>query len=244
MNANGKYLIEQHTIQTAPSIQVLSLTHQTQRERRANRNTNLNALVVGNPIMPKLESGTLSSLPGAEQEARAVAALLKTAPLIGRDATKTEVTKRLSQARIVHLATHGLLDRVNGDFPGAIALAPSKPNQINDGLLTTNEIFDLKLNAELVVLSACDTAQGDITGDGVVGLSRSFIAAGVPSVMVSLWKVGDESTEFLMRSFYQNVQKGSDRASALRNAMLTSLQHPQYQHPYDWAAFTLIGEVK
>jgi CHAT domain-containing protein len=90
-----------------------------------------------------------------------------------------------------------------------------------------------------VVLSACDTGRGRITGDGVVGLSRSLIQAGVPSLVVSLWKVPDESTAYLMQQFYQNLQNSPDKAQALRQAMLDTMQ--QYPQPIDWAAFTLIG---
>lgn len=99
----------------------------------------------------------------------------------------------------------------------------------------------------LHVLSACDTGRGTITGDGVIGLLRtdrsaklSLISAGVPSVIVSLWSVPDDSTSLLMTEFYKNLQQKQDKAAALRNAMLTTMkQHPQ---PKDWAAFTLIGE--
>jgi CHAT domain-containing protein len=99
----------------------------------------------------------------------------------------------------------------------------------------------MKLNAELVVLSACDTGRGTITGDGVIGLSRSLITAGVPSVIVSLWSVNDNSTAFLMSEFYRHLQQNPDKALALRQAMLATKQ--KYNHPFDWAAFTLIGEV-
>ena len=111
-----------------------------------------------------------------------------------------------------------------------------------NGLLTAEEILDLKLNAELVVLSACDTGRGRITGDGVIGLSRALISAGVPSVIVSLWAIPDAPTASLMTHFYQNLQKYPDKAQALRQAMLTTLkQHP---NPKNWASFTLIGEAE
>ncbi len=112
----------------------------------------------------------------------------------------------MAQAQIIHLATHGLLQygdpQASGirDIPGAIALAPSAAS---DGLLTSAEILTMKLNAELVVLSACATGRGDITGDGVVGLSRALITAGVPSIIVSLWLVPDAPTSELMREFYR-----------------------------------------
>ncbi len=234
---NGKYLIEKHTILTSPSIQVLNLT------RKQRNNTGTENLIVGNPQMPKIPPKIgeppqqLPPLPGAETEAKAIASLLNTKPLIGSEATETEVVKRLPQARIIHLATHGIFNDVQGLNSG-IALTPSDRD---DGLLTAGEIFDLKLNADLVVLSACDTGRGKITGDGVVGLSRSFISAGVPSVLVSLWSVPDAPTASLMTEFYQNLSKNPDKATALRQAMLTTMkQHPA---PKDWAAFTLIGEA-
>ena len=121
-------------------------------------------------------------------------------------------------------------------------MAPSGNGELNDGLLTADEILDMKLNAELVVLSACDTGRGRITGDGVIGLSRSLITAGVPSIVVSLWKVPDDSTAFLMTEFYKNLQKFPDKSQALRQAMLTTKQN--YPDPLNWAAFTLIGEAE
>jgi CHAT domain-containing protein len=185
----------------------------------------------------------LSSLPGAQQEATEIAQLLNTKALIGKQATKAAILPKLPNARIIHLATHGLLDDLKGlGVPGAIALAPDGTGELNDGLLTASEILDLNLNAELVVLSACDTGRGRITGDGVIGLSRSLITAGVPSVIVSLWSVPDAPTASLMTEFYQNLQKNPNKAQALRQAMLTTMkQHP---NPIDWAAFTLIGEAQ
>jgi CHAT domain-containing protein/Tfp pilus assembly protein PilF len=240
MDANGKTLIERHTILTAPSIATLKLTAE---KRNAKKNTNQSALVVGNPTMPKMESGALTALPGSEAEAKAIAPILKTQALIGAAATKSAVMKQMPQAGIIHLATHGLLDTIAGEVPGAIALAPDRPNQLNDGLLSASEIFDLKLNAHLAVLSACSTGKGDITGDGVIGLSRSLIAAGVPSIVVSLWDVDDKSTSFFMQAFYRNLQT-MDKAQALRQAMLSTMRQKNYQSPYHWAAFTLIGEAE
>ena len=144
----------------------------------------------------------------------------------------------MANARIIHLATHGILDEIWG-LGSAIALAPSTKD---NGLLTADEILTMNLNAELVVLSACNTGQGRITGDGVIGLSRSLISAGVPSVIVSLWAVPDAPTASLMQEFYQNIQNNPDKAQALRQAMLTTMaKHP---YPRDWAAFTLIGEAE
>jgi CHAT domain-containing protein/Tfp pilus assembly protein PilF len=241
---NGKYLIEKHTILTAPAIQVLDLT---QKQRAKVQQANAKGLViVGNPTMPTViekigdPPKQLLSLPAAETEAIAIAKLLNTKPLTGEYATKKTVLSELPQAKIIHLATHGLLDDFQSlEIPGAIALAPSDND---NGLLTASEILDLKLNAELVVLSACDTGRGRITGDGVIGLSRSLITAGVPSVVVSLWSVPDAPTAELMTEFYRNWQeKKLDKAQALRQAILTTMKN--HSNPKDWAAFTLIGEA-
>lgn len=109
-------------------------------------------------------------------------------------------------------------------------------------MLTSSEIINLNLNADLVVLAACDTGRGRISGDGIIGLSRSLITAGAKSVLVSLWMVDDKSTEFLMKEFYQNLQKNPDKALALRLAMLETKK--KFPHPADWSAFTLIGEAE
>jgi len=165
--------------------------------------------------------------------------------MIGAAATETQIMQKLPQATLVHLATHGLLEYGTEPLlqglgvPGAIALAPTGDN---DGLLTANEILKLRLQAELIVLSACDTGQGRITGDGVIGLSRAFISAGVPSLVVSLWAVPDAPTAALMTQFYRSLQQNPDRAIALRLAMQATLK--DYPNPLDWAAFTLIGEAK
>ncbi|NEP62493.1 MAG: tetratricopeptide repeat protein, partial [Symploca sp. SIO2G7] len=243
-DASGEYLIEKHTILTAPAIQVLELT----REQK-NKGAGGDMLIVGNPTMPSVvtkvgeDPQQLSNLPGAEQEAVAIAKLFNTQAITGNQATKSAILPKLSNAGIIHLATHGLLDDFRGlGIPGAIALAPDGTGKLNDGLLTAGEIFDLDLNAELVVLSACDTGRGRITGDGVIGLSRSLITAGVPSIIVSLWSVPDAPTADLMSEFYRNFQQTGNKAQALRQAMLTTMKtHP---NPQDWAAFTLIGEAE
>jgi CHAT domain-containing protein len=235
---DSKYLIEKHTILTAPAIQVLELTHQQRQKVRGK-----DVLVMGNPIMPKVGKGKnsvqLKPLEGAEKETLAIAKFFKTKAITGKDATKAALKQKLSSARIIHLATHGLLADTDKSIPTAIALAPTKND---DGLLTPAEIVDLSINAELVVLSACDTGRGAITGDGVIGLSRSLITAGAPSVIVSLWSVPDAPTAELMTEFYQQWQQNPDKAVALRNAMLKTMK--KSPAPVNWAAFTLIGESK
>ncbi|OLP19256.1 hypothetical protein BST81_05705 [Leptolyngbya sp. 'hensonii'] len=239
----GTYLIQRHTLIIAPSIQVLTLTEQLRRNQAQSFQGDV--LIVGNPTMPKVvltpntAAQQLTQLPGAEKEAIAIGKLLQTPPLLGAQATKKAVLQRLSQARIIHLATHGLLyETTASGIPGVIALASQGQDS---GLLTADEIFDLKLQAELVVLSACDTGGGIITGEGVIGLSRSLLAAGVPTVVVSLWKVPDGPTAELMTRFYRNLQTQPDKAQALRQAMLATMK--DYPDPKAWAGFILIGEA-
>ncbi|MEO1125177.1 MAG: CHAT domain-containing protein [Cyanobacteria bacterium J06635_15] len=256
---DGSYLVEQHTILTSPSIQVLALTEQSRQRSLAARS---NPLVVGNPTYTEVQLGPQETLiptplPGAEQEAIAIADLLNTQPLIGDQATKGAILQRFGDASLLHLATHGFLEGITlSDLPGAIAVAQSGEGLTpyieipgtntaialsDNGLISTRDILSFRLQAELVVLSACNTGGGELTGDGVTGLSRAFIAAGVPSIIVSLWSVPDAPTGELMEVFYQEWLDHGDKAQALRAAMLATLE--KYPDPVNWAAFTLIGEA-
>ncbi|WP_293121529.1 CHAT domain-containing tetratricopeptide repeat protein [Moorena sp. SIO4G3] len=253
LDDQGKYLIENHTILTAPSIQSLWFTrkhwHRVQHSRGK-------PLIVGNPTMPTIKIGLeqkpLTPLKGAETEALTIAQLLNTKAMIGLEATEPTIVRKMAKASVIHFATHGLLDDVNSiDYPGAIALAPEEPD--HDGFLTSREILITDqhrkpplLKAKLVVLSACDTGRGEIKGEGVIGLSRSLIAAGVPSLVVSLWKIPDHDTVKLMREFYTNIYTHKmDKAKAMREAMLSMLNDPDGNpDPSAWAAFTVIGEAR
>ncbi len=233
IDRQGKYLIETHTILTAPSIQVLDLTHQ---RRRQIQGLTQDVLIVGNPTRQQPE--LLPSLPGAQQEAIAIAQIFNTQPLLGSNATKAAVLQKMPNSRIIHLATHTFINEIQG-LESGLALTSSEND---NGILTAAEILDLRLNAELVVLSGDNTGLGQIAGDGVIGLSRSFMAAGVPSVIVSLWTVPDVPTAELMIEFYRFWQQKPDKAQALRQSMIKTMK--KYPHPRDWAGFTLIGEAE
>ncbi|MEG4227568.1 CHAT domain-containing protein [Microcoleus sp. N9_B2] len=239
-SANNRYLIEDHTILTAPSIQVLEQTSQHQENIKGLRQA---ALIVGDPtIAAKFQKNPykLRQISRAKEAAEAIAAILGTAAISGKNATKAAILDQMLNTRIVHLSAHGLLDDFQGSgIPGTIILAASGDD---DGALNAAEILKLKLNSELVVLSACSTGRGTITGDGVNGLSRCFILAGVPSIIVSLWNMGVISAKLLMIEFYQNLARGDNRAAALRYAMLTTKE--RFPSPIAWAAFTLIGETE
>jgi CHAT domain-containing protein/lipoprotein NlpI len=229
LDERDRFLVDRYAISVTPSLQVLDTVS---RQRPAVIGP---ALVVGNPSpMPNL----LDPLPASETEATAIAALLNTTPLLNRQATETAVKQQLATARILHLATHGVLETDDRGVENAwLAFGPDGQN---DGKLDLSEVFDSNLSAELAVLSACDTNRGDTAGEGVIGLGRAFLKAGTPTVVASLWKVPDQQTASLMEAFYEELLAGRDRADALRLAQLKVRE--QYPNPRYWAAFVLIGE--
>ena len=153
-------------------------------------------------------------------------------------------SSNLSEYKIIHFATHGLANSDHPELSGIIlSLIDEKGNALN-GFLRLTDIFNLKLAADLVVLSACQTGLGqNIQGEGMVGLTRGFMYAGAKRVVVSLWSVDDVGTAALMSSFYQGMlQKGLTPAAALRAAQLEMWKQEKWKSPYYWAAFTLQGE--
>jgi CHAT domain-containing protein len=139
---------------------------------------------------------------------------------------------------LLHFATHGIsFDAL--PLESFVALAPGHGE---DGQLSAAEILEMKFAADLAVLSGCETGLGKISGDGVEGLARSFMASGVPSLLVSLWSVDDEPTRVLMLAFYDHLQRGMDKAEALRQAQLKIMRTPKWKSPKYWAAFVLYGE--
>jgi CHAT domain-containing protein/tetratricopeptide (TPR) repeat protein len=150
----------------------------------------------------------------------------------------------LSQYQIVHFATHGILNSQNPELSGVVLSLVDQKGTPQNGFLRLNDIFNLNLPAELVVLSACETGLGkEIKGEGLVGLTRGFMYAGSPRVLVSLWSVADEGTSELMSRFYKKMlQDNLKPAAALRAAQIEMLQDATWKSPYYWAAFTLQGE--
>ncbi|WP_081594674.1 CHAT domain-containing protein [Allocoleopsis franciscana] len=160
-------------------------------------------------------------------------------------ANRTTATKPdLSQYRIIHLATHGLLNTINPELSGVVLSLLDENGADTNGFLRLNDIFNLNLPAELVVLSACETGLGkDVKGEGLVGLTRGFMYAGAKSVTVSLWSVSDTATSILMTKYYQQMlDKGVNPVAALRAAQLEMMKTEQWKAPYYWAAFLVQGE--
>jgi len=205
----------------------------------------------GPGLMPEAggsRSPRISRLAATRAEADAIAAVAGPGASLlhlGFDASRSVATSgALADYRIVHFATHGILDDVNPGLSGIMLSLFGGGGEPVDGFLRLHDIYDLDLPAELVVLSACSTALGrQVDGEGLVGVVRGFMYAGAKRVVASLWKVDDEATVELMRRFYAGVfRDGLSHAAALRQAQLELRQQRRWQAPYYWAAFTLQGE--
>lgn len=182
------------------------------------------------------------------QEAEAILALVphhKGKSALDFSASReTAISQELSQYRIIHFATHGILNSKHPELSGVVLSLFDRQGMPQNGFLRLHDIFNLNLKADLVVLSACQTGLGqEIKGEGVVGLTRGFMYAGSPRVVVSLWSVEDQATSELMQTFYQQMLQAKLKpAAALRNAQIKIWHQRKYAAPYYWAAFTLQGE--
>ena len=230
-DAEGKYLIEHHMLTVAPSIGTIIELEQ-RMEARVAQTSGPSALVVGNPDF----NGWADQLQHAAQEAEQVHDDLKphceAARLWkGSDATKQKVKQAMTQSTYIHLATHG-------DPDGVYLSAPTK----EEGKLSMAEVQQLELqHAKLVVLSECDSFKGKLSTDGVVGITRAFVAAGAPTVLASLWKVDDKATRALMRRFYRLLlgETAGDPAVALQQAMIAMINERFAVN--EWASFVVYG---
>ena len=162
---------------------------------------------------------------------------------LGSNATERAFKENSSDAKVLHFAMHAFVDDNN---PMNSKLVFYQGNDtIEDGQLHTFELYNMKLNANLAVLSACNTGYGKlVNGEGIMSLARGFMYAGVPSVIMSHWRVDDESTNTLMKNFYQNLSEGMQKSEALRQAKLKYLEgaSPNKQHPFFWGAFVALGD--
>lgn len=252
------YLIERWALSYAPSGSVLASL-----DREAAETPDKTLLAFGDPVLPRNSGAAREEekpptrglaerpqwrwrrLEGARREVIAIAELYgsdRAAVFLGPDASEHnfETSVYLDSARVVHLAAHAIVDERRPAY--SALLMSHEPGDEEDGLLEAHEIFNLNLGADLVVLSACETALGkDVRGEGLVGLTRAFLYAGARSVTVSLWPVDDVSTADLMVHFHRQLREGADKAQALRSAKLTTLSSGRWRHPYYWAPFVLMG---
>jgi CHAT domain-containing protein len=236
---NGRYVVERYRVRTEPSA-AFFVAAQGAAHAKNDRRT---ALVIGNPAFDSAAT-RLEPLPGAEREARRVADLYKKkALLIGEDARRDTVLALLRTVSVLHFAGHAVF---TGDRPelSFLALAPSRGSG-NPGTLSAREISQLRLsNLELVVLSACQTLSARTTRTGgVAGLAASFLRAGAPAIVSTLWNISDDVTGPLLTAFHERLAAGMSPVEALRGAQLDALKPHggQPAAPAVWAAFTYAG---
>ena len=196
------------------------------------------ALLVGDPCVQEVN---LPPLLYARKEVEMIGEILKTQPLTGSQATKSEVLKRMTSAALVHIAAHGSKET------GEIALAPnpgwtSEFPKEQDYIMKISDVQAVGLRARLVVLSCCHSGQGELKSEGVVGIARAFLYAGARSVLASLWAIDDEATLEFMRSFYQDLRKGNSTSVALYQAMKSLRESEKFFAVKYWAPFVLIGD--
>jgi CHAT domain-containing protein/tetratricopeptide (TPR) repeat protein len=262
LRRGGKYLAEWKTIHFAPSATAYAELRRARSPAGSPPLQPLPMAAFGAPQYPpgaqeapgdaEVRSAvrrglTLEPLPASREEAAGVARLFPGGQaFLGAEATEEEVKRVAPRARFLHFACHGLLDEQMPLNSGLALSIPEHPAEGQDnGILQAWEIFEsLRLDAELVTLSACDTALGkDMGGEGILGLTRAFQYAGARSVLASLWSVADESTAQLMQRFYGYLRQGKSKDEALRLAQVDLIRGPEAtSHPYHWAAFQLSGD--
>ena len=225
---NSKYLCESFRIRVAPSLTSLKMI----ADCPADYHCKSGVLLVGDPWVQDVTE--LKQLPYAREEVEMIGRMLGCTPLIGRQATKDAVLRRLGSVALVHIAAHGSMET------GEIALAPD--NGEMDFILTMKDVKRVQIRARLVVLSCCHSGHGEIKAEGVVGIARAFLGAGARSVLVSLWAVDDKATLEFMKNFYQHLLKGKSSSEALNQTMNCMRESEVFGAVKYWAPFVLIGD--
>lgn len=243
----GNYFIQEYSLYYTPSLTLLN--EMTLRRRQQTSKDSL--IAFGNPVFETEATlkPNLHPIPETEAEVAGIATAVRThrkKVFVGIQATE-ELFKALApQFATIHIATHGVLDN-REPLNSYLLLTRTDGDSDNDGLLQAREILDLRLDADLAVLSACETGNGRISpGEGVIGMSWAFFVAGARSVVVSQWRVNSASTSQLMKNFYQALagqrdQNGINKSQALREASLRLLSDRRYRHPFYWAGFVLVS---
>ena len=239
MDLESKYLCETFRIRLLPSLSCLRLIQNCP----ADWHRKTGALLVGDPWVQDVvyEGMPLEQLIWAKKEVHKIGEILQIVPLVGKQATKDEVLRRISSVALVHIAAHGKMET------GEIALAPnttrSSPIPVKeDYLLTMKDVLKAQIRARLVVLSCCHSARGEVKSEGVVGIARAFLVAGARSVLVSLWAIDDEATMEFMEFFYRQLVNGRSASEALNEAMKSVRESDRFSAVKYWAPFVLIGD--
>lgn len=253
-SAELPYLLRRFAVSYVPSASVLSRLAEPDARADAGGEAPLRFLAFTDPVYGSAEAGrgalAALRLPGLAGTGREVSAIAGRYPpgqvkvYQGAEANERNVkhNRLVETAHWLHFASHGLVDERQPELSG-LFLTPEGGG--DDGLLQVYEVFNLSLAADLVVLSACETGLGkEVTGEGLVGLTRAFLYAGAPSVVVSLWRVRDDTAPELMVGFYDGLDRLDDKAKALREAKLAMIRKGDHAHPYHWAPFILVGNPR
>jgi len=248
-------LLSRHEIVNAPSASIVALQRKLARREPAPRIAAVLADPVFDPGDPRVTS--LRSVPGAGPflrlpwTRREAEAIIKVVPagqsflaLDFRASRETALSLELSRYRIVHFATHGLIDSRTPALSGLMLSRVGEQGKPVEGFLGLRDVYNLRLGADLVVLSGCETALGkEVRGEGLVGLTQGFLYTGARQVVASLWRVEDRATAELMTRFYQGLLvEGRAPAAALRQAQLAIRQEKRWRSPYYWSGFVLQGD--
>jgi CHAT domain-containing protein/tetratricopeptide (TPR) repeat protein len=266
---SGKPLVVEHEVVSLPSAFTLA---EQRRELVGRRTAPRTVAVLADPVFdgadPRVSGakqtikpsdeltrsaaetgfGGFPRLAASRREANGIAALApagRSLEALDFDASRATATgNALSQYRIVHFATHGLLNAQHPELSGIVLSLVNRKGEPDNGFLQAHEMYNLKLGADLVVMSACQTALGkEIRGEGLVGLTRGLMYAGATRVVASLWRVPDVATAELMKRFYKAMlADGLRPAAALRQAQVSIWQEGRWARPYYWAAFTMQGD--
>ena len=240
LDSNARYLCDVCRIRVIPSLTSLKQITDSQ----PGYHSRAGVLLVGDPWVQDIgiPGIMLEKLPCAREEVQMIGSIYNTEPLIGREATKDEVLRRLPTVALIHIAAHGRVET------GEIALAPNttRTSQIpayEDFLLTMKDVKSAQIRARLVVLSCCHSGRGEpVKAEGVVGIARAFLGAGARAVLVSLWAIDDAATLEFMRSFYSHLVKGISASESLNKAMKHMRESDQFNEVKHWAPFVLIGD--
>ncbi len=241
LDSGATPLAAKYAISYAPSATAL-LRMTEMLQRRPARGDRLPLVAFGSPVFPT----RLPELPAAAGEVNAISRHFGSGAVVltGERALESRAHELLRRARFAHFATHGMLDPSAPMFSSLVLTGDGR----HDGFLQARELAEMELSADLVVMSACETALGQkVRGEGILGLTWALFAGGAAGTVASHWQVADESTGALMTAFYRELAKERERqpqsrAEALRQAQLSLLRGKKYTHPYYWAPFALLGQ--
>ncbi|MBK9155382.1 MAG: CHAT domain-containing protein [Chloracidobacterium sp.] len=255
IDEKGKYLIEKAAVSYAPSLTALREMQKKAKTRQHSADAEL--LAFGNPIVGKetkervqrvFMSEKLEPLPEAERLVKELGVMYgpkRSKIFVGPEAREETAKKESPNYRIVQFATHGILNNVSPMY-SHLVFAQNEKNPNEDGLLEAWELKDLDLKADMIILSACDTARGRIAnGEGIIGMTWASFIAGAPTTVATQWKVESSSTTELMLEFHRQLlaKRKVSKAEALRRASLKVMKMPKYRHPSYWAGFVIVGDA-